>query len=627
MPVGANVAGIPSNILTLRRSRSDRLEGWERAPGLLPILRDAALRAPPQDEDVAVATPKRMPMESQALRVRLLCKLALMDAMSQFRFVATNLLCFVLLAGAAAAHEGHDHGAPPPPVTNTIAPRIDASSNDFEIVAIARGDRLRLYLDTFKTNEPVKDAEIEIDTAAGTLKATPDREGAYEVAAPWLLRPGTYDLAITVQASGLVDVLTATLVIPPSTPPASGLGGVRDRLSSFAAAWSRDLAFWAVAALAFLAGLGASGLWRRWWAAAGVLVAVTTLGLATERTEAAEPRPEAATALRDVALRFPDGAVFVPKPTQRILAIRTLFTDVQTHSTTVELPGRIIPDPNGSGFVQASVSGRLTPPPGGFPRLGARVTEGDVLAFVQPAVPAADVTSQQQQARELDQQIALAERKLERFRQIQGVIARAQIEDADLELSGLRKRRANLDRALRDQEKLVAPVSGVVAAVQAIAGQIAEPNAIIFQIVDPSRYWVEALSYEAYALKERATGRLGDNRTVPLIFRGAGLADRNQAIPIQFGIEGDTSGLRAGQLLTVLASTNEERRGIAVPRGSVLRGPNGQSIVYEHTNAERFVPREVRVEPLDGQRVLIVSGIEPGKRIVTQGAELLNQIR
>ena len=87
--------------------------------------------------------------------------------MRPFRFVATILLGSLLLAGAAAAHEGHDHGAPPPPVTNTIAPRIDASSNDFEIVAIARGDRLRLYLDTFRTNEPVKDAQVEIDTAAG----------------------------------------------------------------------------------------------------------------------------------------------------------------------------------------------------------------------------------------------------------------------------------------------------------------------------------------------------------------------------------------------------------------------------------------------------------------------------
>lgn len=543
------------------------------------------------------------------------------------------VLFVAVFAGSAHAHEGHDHAAPPPPVSTTIAPRADASSNDFEIVAIARGDRLRLYLDTFKGNEPVKDAVIEVDAAGGTLTAAPDREGAYEVSAPWLARPGTYDLAITVQAAGLVDVLTSTLSIPAPPPPtATTLGGVGPRILSFVTSRGGDLGIWVVAGLAFLGGLVVSGLLRRWRTkAAAVLAVLVACAVSPDRAEAADTQPDAAVdvvmAVRDVAQRFPDGAVFVPKPTQRLLSIRTLFTDVQTYSATVELPGRIIPDPNGSGFVQASVSGRLTPPPGGFPRLGTRVAEGDVLAFVQPAVPAADVTSQQQQARELDQQITLAERKLERFRQIQGVIARAQIEDADLELSGLRKRRANLDRAVRDQERLVAPVSGVVAAVQAIAGQIAEPNAIIFQIVDPARYWVEALSYEAYALKSSATGRLGDNRTVPLIFRGAGLADRNQAIPIQFSIEGDTSGLRAGQLLTVLASTNEERRGIAVPRGSVLRGPNGQSIVYEHTNAERFVPREVRVEPLDGQRVLIVSGIEPGKRIVTQGAELLNQIR
>ena len=82
-----------------------------------------------------------------------------------------------------------------------------------------------------------------------------------------------------------------------------------------------------------------------------------------------------------------------------------------------------------------------------------------------------------------------------------------------------------------------------------------------------------------------------------------------------------------GQLLTVLAETEETKSGIAVPRTSVVRAGNGQMIVYEHSNAERFVPREVRVEPLDGERVLVISGLEPNKRIVTQGVELLNQIR
>ena len=69
------------------------------------------------------------------------------------------------------------------------------------------------------------------------------------------------------------------------------------------------------------------------------------------------------------------------------------------------------------------------------------------------------------------------------------------------------------------------------------------------------------------------------------------------------------------------------KQGLAVPRGSVVRGSNGQDFVYEHVAPERFMPRSVRTEPLDGDRVLIVSGFEPGKRIVSQGADLLDHVR
>jgi hypothetical protein len=548
-------------------------------------------------------------------------------------------LMLSLLAPAAVAHEGHDHGAPPPPVSITIAPRADASSAEFELVAIARGATLRLYLDTFRGNEPVRNAAIEVDGPGGTVKAEPTADGAYTVPAPWLARAGSHDLAFTVQADGVVDVLTATLTIPEPAAPAAASSSLWSAVVG--TAWAqdiqarlatRDASLWVAGVGAFLAGLLAAGLFRRRSAPAVVAALAALVVFVATPTEAAGPTtatPATAPAIaeRDVAQRFADGAIFVPKTTQRILAIRTLFTEVASFAGTVELPARVIPDPSLAGFVQASVAGRLAPPPGGFPRLGTRVAAGDVLALVQPAIGAADVTTQQQQSRELDQQIALVERRLERFRQIQSVIARAQIEDAELELSGLRARRANLDRAPREPERLIAPVSGVIAAVQAVAGQIAEPNAVIFQIVDPARFWVEALSFEAHAINGSAHGRFGDGRVLPLAYRGSGLAERNQAIPVQFSVDGEARGLRAGQLLTVLASTQDERSGIAVPRTSVLRGANGQSIVYEHTNAERFVPREVRVEPLDGARVLIVSGVEPGRRIVTQGAELLNQIR
>ena len=342
-----------------------------------------------------------------------------------------------------------------------------------------------------------------------------------------------------------------------------------------------------------------------------------------------DPAEGAAQTGGEVALRLPDGALFVPKPVQRILAIRTALAQVAIHRKTLELPGRIIPDPNASGFVQASVSGRLSPPEGGFPKLGTAVKAGDVLAFVTPPFQAIDVSDMRQKAGELDQQITIVEKRIARYEPLAkvGAVAKVTLDEAVLELRGLKERRASLDKTRGEPERLIAPVSGIIAAGNAVAGQIAETNAVVFQIVDPTRLWVEALTFSLLPDAQPATARTGDGLKLTLAFQGAGLADRSQAIPVHFAIEGETKGLRVGQLVTVLAPTGEEVKGLAVPRTSIIRAANGQTVLFEHTAAERFEPRVLRVEPLDAERVLVLDGLQPGKRVVVQGAELLNQIR
>jgi hypothetical protein len=332
---------------------------------------------------------------------------------------------------------------------------------------------------------------------------------------------------------------------------------------------------------------------------------------------------------RDLAQRLPDGSVFVPKATQRILAILTALTSEGSYRRTVELPGRIIADPNASGPVQASVGGRLSPPPAGFPRLGTKVAQGDILAYVTPPLQAIDLSDMRQRQGELDQQTAIVEQRIRRYEPLaaSGALPRVQLDEARLELQGLKDRRSALDRSRANTEALVAPVPGIVADGTAVAGQIASPNMIVFQIVDPARLWVEALSFDALLGTKRATAMLASGKDVGLSYQGSGFADRNQSIPIHFAIEGDTEGLRVGQFVMVLASAGDEQKGLAVPRASVVRAANGQDVVYEHVAAERFEPRPVRVEPLDGVRVLIATGIGPGTRIVTQGAELLDQVR
>jgi hypothetical protein len=206
-------------------------------------------------------------------------------------------------------------------------------------------------------------------------------------------------------------------------------------------------------------------------------------------------------------------------------------------------------------------------------------------------------------------------------------VSRVNYDEALLELKGLRERRAALDRTRAEPEKLVAPVSGIIASANAVAGQIAETNAVVYQIVDPAKLWVEALTFSHLPDSPLATAVTGEGVTLRLSFQGAGLTDRSQAIPVHFSVQGATKGLRVGQLVTVMAATGEEVQGIAVPRASILRSPNGQTILFEHVSAERFEPRVVRVEPLDANNVLVLDGLAPGKRVVLQGAELLNQIR
>lgn len=546
------------------------------------------------------------------------------------RFLALAALFAAALtfdAATLSAHDGHDHAASPPPVSVAAAPRLEVASSNFELVAIREGDALRIWLDRFETNEAVRNAVIEVETPDGARKATPEPDGAYRLPAKWAATPGSYDLIFTVETKEVSDILSATFVAPKpapalSVPAAAGVSPVNE--VTLAGVGLGGLVIGALVSL---------GLRRRpmVWAPALALLGLVAFGAARLFAHEGHDRAAAAPlpAFGDHAQTLADGAIFVPKPTQRILAVLTRGARSADHIRRVDLPGRIIPDPNASGLVQAAAAARLSPPPGGFPRLGQRVQAGDILAYAMTPFLAIDQSTMLQQRGDLDQQISIVERRLARSETLakSGAIALATLEDTRAELRGLRERRVSLDKAKRDAEPLRAPVAGVIASTNAIAGKIADPNATIFQIVDPKRLWVEALAFGAPPFSGAATARAADGRTLSLSLIGVGLADRNQAAPVDYAIEGAPEDLRLGQFVTVLADTADKVAGVAAPRESVVRRQNGENVVYEHSSAERFEARVVRTQPLDAERVLIVDGVKPGARVVTQASELLNQIR
>jgi RND family efflux transporter MFP subunit len=535
---------------------------------------------------------------------------------------AILLLLAAALAPSASAHEGHDHDAPVATATAS-APRGEAASGDFQLVAILRNETLVIYLDRLATNEPIVSAQIEAETPSGQHAATANPDGTFQIPAAWPKGADHYDLIFTVTADDKVEVMPLTVV------------GIQTAAPAAARSFAWPLALITMIFVAFAGGVFIARRFPQFLRTAVPVLSLAFAALGLDSTRAHDGHDHndskslTANTGRDISQRLPDGTVFVPKSVQRLLTIRTTTIAAADHFKAVELPGRVIPDPNASGYVQSTLAGRLVPPPNGFPLLGSRVEKGQVLAYVTPPIQQIDISDMRQKEGEILQQIAIVERRVARFEKLSetGAVSRVQLDDARAELQGLRDRKTALDQIRREPEVLVAPVSGIIAEVNTIAGQLAQANTVVFQIVDPSRLWVEALSFDAVTGIEKATARNHAGKNVDLAYRGSGAALRNQSIPVHFAIEGTANGLSAGQFVTVFVTLPDKQKGILLPRSAVVRASNGQHVVFEHVSAERFEPRVVKIEVLDAQNVLVTGGIDDGKRVVVQGAELIDQVR
>src|SRR5262245_14084143 len=122
--------------------------------------------------------------------------------------IGAAIAVLFLTAGDVLAHEGHEHEPAPPPAR--MAARGEAQSEALELVAVAEGNTLAIYLDRFNSNEPVGRAEIEVETPAGPVTARAEAGEVFRIEAPWLQKPGKYDLIVTVTTDRDIALLSGS---------------------------------------------------------------------------------------------------------------------------------------------------------------------------------------------------------------------------------------------------------------------------------------------------------------------------------------------------------------------------------------------------------------------------------
>lgn len=540
----------------------------------------------------------------------------------------------LLAAATASAHEGEDHSedanalATVAPGETSTSGRFAAQTGGLELVAAAAGHDMTIWIDQWADNVPVTNARVNVTVDGRSIEARAIN-GTYILDAPSLDTPGEHRLSLAVTRGDAEQRISGILNVGTTAPA--------EEHAHFP--WLTIL----TVLLALGAVIGAVLLWRARrrrpavaLILAGILVQPMPI-LAHEGEEHAEDAastpaaagaPSAPGSAAAGATRTAEGGVIALKPLQRIIDLRTQLATAGQASPTVSLTGRIIADPQSGGLVQSTIGGRIVAA-GGLPLLGQRVRAGQALATIEPTLQAIDEADIARELADLDQQIALAANRAARVRRLEGLVPRREIEEAQITLAGLRSRRAGLGRARNARETLVAPISGIVAAVPVRVGQVVGAETTLFEIIDPLRLFVEANIFERRAISygSRAVGRASDGTTFEAVFAGAGLADRGSAGQGQFRIVGAPPGLRAGEPVTLDVSAGAPVAGVVVPRAAVLTGENGLASVFVKQGPESFAARPVRVAPLDATRVVLLSGVRVGERVVTAGASLLSQVR
>lgn len=551
-------------------------------------------------------------------------------ALMQRAVAAIAVIASMALATTAYAGEGHDHGDAAPVATGAGSPRVSSHSDLFELVGIVDAGAMTIYIDRHATNEPVTGAKVDVEAGAAKGVATPQPDGTYRFEHAVFKDATTLAVSFTVVAGSDSDLLAGDLTLTDAHAAHDDDHAARP--------WLRWAAY-AAGALALLAvaTVGVRSKRRSGSQFASYLIAACAISIGTAASfdanagEGHDHGDAAPVASGNSPKRQADGSVFLPKPTQRQLELRTVVAEEKSLPKSVELTGRVANDPNTGGRVQPTQAGRIEAGPRGLPQLGQAVRKGETLAVVRASTAAIERANQVAQTAELKANLDQARKHLARLEQLEGTVALKAVDAARADVDTLAQRLAAVSGSLSATEVLIAPVSGVIAAAHAMAGQVVNAGDVLFEIVDPARLMVQASAFDTALLGNiaSATASPASGTMVALRFVGAGRTLQEGAIPLQFNtvaIKGAVP-LAVNQPVKVFVQTKETVLGYAVPTGAVVKNPSNQDIVWVHTGPEVFESRPVRTVALDGARVSVVNGLKAGDRVVTQGAPLVNQVR
>ena len=304
--------------------------------------------------------------------------------------------------------------------------------------------------------------------------------------------------------------------------------------------------------------------------------------------------------------------------------------------TTSGLPvtGTITYDANRVSHVGARTEGRVLALQAD---LGTRVRRGQVLVELESA-EVGQIRADEIEAEALlkiERENYAREQRLEQ----QGISSRKELLEAE---RGLRRAEAAL-RSARDRLRvlgaghgdgghfdIVAPFAGVVVGRDVSLGEMATPADTLLTLADLSRVWIELDVFERDLSRVRigqpvsVTVTASPGRTFPgrIVYLGQVLDPAKRTVRARVEIPNPDGALKPGMFATATIQVGGGGPPVAVLPQDAVQELEGRQVVFvPGEKPGEFRPVRVEVgETIEGNRVVIRSGLAPGSRVVIAGA-------
>jgi RND family efflux transporter MFP subunit len=179
---------------------------------------------------------------------------------------------------------------------------------------------------------------------------------------------------------------------------------------------------------------------------------------------------------------------------------------------------------------------------------------------------------------------------------------------------------------------VTAPATGVVMMRMAgLEGMGVKPGMELFHIADLSSLWlsVEVFEDQLAWVREGSTADVtlsyfpGEHFTGRVRYVEPEVSEQTRTVSLKLEVPNRGGKLKSGMYATVVFRPPAAQNAVAIPTEAVLR-TGERNVVIVALSEGRFVPRDVRLGASGEGYVEVLSGVEPGERVVTSAQFLID---